>query len=80
MLLIWKSDKQYLRAYFFKARKVSQLPGIRTLANTAIVDYIRKVFDVESEVKALRAQYEQRGEAADVDRIVAAANKVRTCR
>jgi transposase len=47
----------------FKARKVSQLPGIRTLANTPIVDYIRKVFDVESEIEALRAQYEQRGEA-----------------
>ena len=54
---------QHLRAYFFKARKVSQLPGIRTLANTAIVDYIRKVFDVESEIEALRAQYELRGEA-----------------
>jgi transposase len=54
---------QHLRAYFFKARKVSQLPGIRTLANTAIVDYIRKVFDVESEIEALRVQYEQRGEA-----------------
>ena len=54
---------QHLRAYFFKARKVSQLPSIRTLASTAIVDYIRKVFDVESEVEALRAQYEQRGEA-----------------
>lgn len=54
---------QHLRAYFFKARKVSQLPGIRTLANTAIVDYIRKVSDVESEIEALRSQYEQRGEA-----------------
>ena len=57
---------QHLRAYFFKARKVSQLPGIRTLANTAIVDYIRKVFDVESEIEALRAQYEQRGEAMPI--------------
>jgi transposase len=53
---------QHLRAYFFKSRKVSQLPGIRTLANTAIVDYIRKVFDVESEIEALRAQYAQRDE------------------
>ena len=54
---------QHLRAYFFKAHKLSQLPGIRTPANTAIVDYMRKVFDVESEIEALRAQYEQRGEA-----------------
>jgi transposase len=54
---------QHLRAYFFKARKVSQLPGIRTLANTAIVDYIRPIFAVETEIEALRTQYEQRGEA-----------------
>src|SRR6202000_3567581 len=54
---------QHLRAYFFKARKVSQLPGVRTLDNTAIVDYIGKVFDVESEIEALRAQYENRGGA-----------------
>jgi len=53
---------QHLRAYFFKARKVSQLPGVRTLANTAIVDYIRPIFAVETEIETLRAQYEQRGE------------------
>jgi transposase len=53
---------QHLRAYFFKARKVSQLPSSRTLANKAIDDYIRRIFAVETEVEALRSQYEQRGE------------------
>jgi transposase len=57
---------QHLRAYFFKARKVSQLPGIRTLANTAITDYIRRVFAVESEIEALRAEHEQRGETLPI--------------
>jgi transposase len=52
---------QHLRAYFFKARKVSQLPSTRTLASTAIVDYIRHIFAVEAEIETLRAQYEQRG-------------------
>ncbi len=33
-----------LRTMFFKARKVSQLPCSRTLANAAIVDYLRPVF------------------------------------
>ena len=53
---------QHLRAYFFKARKVSQLPSSRTLANKAIDDYIRRIFAVETEIEALRLQYEQRGE------------------
>ena len=53
---------QHLRAYFFKARKVSQLPSSRTLANAAIDDHIRRVFAVETEIETLRAQYEQRGE------------------
>jgi transposase len=53
---------QHLRAYFFKARKVSQLPSSRTLANKAIDDYIRRVFAVETEIEALRSQYEQHGE------------------
>lgn len=53
---------QHLRAYFFKARKVSQLPSSRTLASTAIDDYIRRVFAVETEIETLRAQHEQRGE------------------
>ena len=57
---------QHLRAYFFKARKVSQLPGVRTLANTAITDYIRQVFAVETEIETLRAEHEQRGETLSV--------------
>ena len=57
---------QHLRAYFFKARKVSQLPGIRTLANTAITDYIRQVFAVETEIETLRAEHEQRGETLPI--------------
>jgi len=52
---------QHLRQYFFKARKVSQLPGIGTLANTAITDYIRHVFAVETEIETLRAEHAQRG-------------------
>jgi transposase len=57
---------QHLRAYFFKARKVSQLPGIRTLANTAITDYIKLVFAVEAEIEALRADYARRGSTLPV--------------
>lgn len=53
---------QHLRAYFFKARKVSQLPSSRTLANKAIDDYIRRIFAVETEIEALRSEYEQQGE------------------
>jgi transposase len=57
---------QHLRQYFFKARKVSQLPGIRTLASTAISNYIRRVFVVETEIEALRAEYTQRDQALPV--------------
>lgn len=53
---------QHARAHFFKARKVSQLPSSRTLANAAIEDHIRPIFAVESEIEKLRSQYEQRGE------------------
>jgi transposase len=40
---------------------VSQLPSTRTLANTAITDYIKLVFAVEAEIDALRAEHELRG-------------------
>lgn len=60
---------QHLRAYFFKARKVSQLPSSRTLANKAIDDYIRRIFAVETEIEALRLQYEQRGEVVPLQAI-----------
>jgi transposase len=50
---------QHARAYFFKARKVSQLPSSRTLANAAIEDHIRQIFAVESQIEKLRSQYER---------------------
>ncbi|MGH8260531.1 MAG: IS66 family transposase, partial [Steroidobacteraceae bacterium] len=62
---------QHLRAYFFKARKVSQLPSSRTLANAAINDYIRQVFAVESEIERLRAEHEQRGETLPLSTVLA---------
>jgi transposase len=60
---------QHARAYFFKARKVSQLPSSRTLANTAIDDYIRQVFAVESQIETLRAEYEQRGDTLPLEMV-----------
>jgi transposase len=53
---------QHCRTMFFKARKVSQLPSSRTLANAAMVDYIRPVYQVEERIKALREEYAARGE------------------
>jgi hypothetical protein len=41
---------------------VSQLPSSRTLANAAIVDHIRQIFAVESEIDKLRSESEQRGQ------------------
>ncbi len=37
---------QHCRTMFFEARKVSQLPSGRTLANAAIEDYIRQLYGV----------------------------------
>jgi transposase len=53
---------QHCRSMFFKARKVSQLPSSRTLANVAIETYIRQVYQVESEIRALQDAHHQRGE------------------
>ena len=53
---------QHCRTMFFKARKVSQLPSSRTLANAAMVDYIRSVYQVEERIKTLREEYAARGE------------------
>jgi hypothetical protein len=53
LLFIRISDKTHCRTMFFKARKVSQLPSSRTLANAAMVDYIRPVYQVEERMKAL---------------------------
>jgi len=58
---------QHARAHFFKARKVSQLPSSRTLANAAIDDHIRALFAVESEIEQLRSQYAQRGETLPLE-------------
>jgi transposase len=52
---------QHCRTMFFKARKVSQLPSSRTLANAAMVDYIRPVYQVEERIKALREECAARG-------------------
>jgi len=61
---------QHCRAYFYKARKVSQLPSSRTLANVAIEDYIRKVYEVEGQIKALREEYEKRGQTLPLQTVL----------
>lgn len=53
---------QHCRAYYYKARKVSQLPKARSLANVAIEEYLRKVYAVETRIKGLREEHERRGE------------------
>jgi transposase len=59
----------HCRTMFFKARKVSQLPSGRTLANAAMQDYIRPVYQVEGQIKALREQYQQRGETLPLETV-----------
>lgn len=53
---------QHCRAYYIKAKKVSELPSSRSLAQVAIEDYFRKVYAVEQEITTLRQQYASRGE------------------
>jgi transposase len=53
---------QHSRAYYYRARKVSQLPSARTLAGCAIDDHIRQIFAVESQIETLRIEYAQRGD------------------
>ncbi|MGC2029195.1 MAG: IS66 family transposase [Steroidobacteraceae bacterium] len=60
---------QHCRTMFFKARKVSQLPSSRTLANAAMVDYIRPVYQVEERIKALREEYAVRGEVLPLETV-----------
>jgi transposase len=60
---------QHCRTMFFKARKVSQLPSSRTLANAAMVDYIRPVYQVEERIKALRKEYAARGDALPLESV-----------
>jgi transposase len=61
---------QHCRQYYYKAHKVSELPSSRTLANTALVDYIRRIFGIEERIEALRAQYEQRGESLPLELVL----------
>jgi transposase len=62
---------QHCRTMFFKAHKVSQSPSTRTLANAAMVDYIRPVYQVEERIKALRNEYAERGEVLPLDKVLA---------
>ncbi len=57
----------HCRTMFFKACKVSNLPSTRTLANAALEDYIGAVYRIEGQIKALRAEYQQRGEILPLD-------------
>jgi transposase len=59
----------HCRTMFFKARKVSQLPSSRTLANAAMEDYIGPVYQVERQIKALQEQYQQRGEPLPLETV-----------
>ncbi len=60
----------HCRTMFFKARKVSNLPSTRTLANSALEDYIGAVYRIEGQIKALRAEYQQRGETLPLDMVL----------
>jgi transposase len=60
---------QHCRTMFFKARKVSQLPSSRTLANAAMVDYLRPAYQVEERIKALRDEYAARGEVLPLETV-----------
>ena len=60
----------HCRTMFFKARKVSQLPSSRTLANAALQDYIAPVYQIEGQIKTLRAQYEQRGQPLPLEAVL----------
>jgi transposase len=61
---------QHCRTMFFKARKVSQLPSSRTLANVAVDDYIRQLYQVESQIKALEQEHQQRGQTLPLETVV----------
>ena len=60
---------QHARAYFIKAKKVSDLPSRRSLAQVAIEDHFRKIYAVEQEITLLRDQHAGRGEALPLDRV-----------
>ena len=60
----------HCRTMFFKARKVSNLPSTRTLANAALEDYIGPAYRIEGQIKALRAEYQQRAETLPLDMVL----------
>jgi len=60
----------HCRTMFFKARKVSNLPSTRMLANAALEDYIGPVYRIEGQIKALRAEYQQRGETLPLEMVL----------
>lgn len=62
---------QHCRTMFFKARKVSQLPSSRTLANAAIEEHIKPLYEVERQIKALRDEYAGRGETLPLEKVLA---------
>jgi transposase len=62
---------QHCRTMFFKAHKVSQLPSSRTLANAALVDYIRPVYQVEERIKVLREESAARGKELPLEAVLA---------
>lgn len=61
---------QHCRTMFFKAHKVSQSPSSRTLANAAMQDYIKPLYEVERQIKALRAEYAGRGETLPMETVL----------
>ena len=61
----------HCRTMFFKARKVSNLPSTRTLANAAIEDFIGPIYRIEGQIKALRTEYQQRGEPLPQETVLA---------
>jgi len=62
---------QHCRTMFFKAHKVSQSPSSRTLANAAMQDYIKPLYEVERQIKALRAEYAGRAEPLPLEKALA---------
>jgi hypothetical protein len=59
----------HCRTMFFKARKVCQLPSSCTLANAAIEDYIRQVYQIEGQIKTLQQEHQQRGETLPLEAV-----------
>src|SRR5262249_38313203 len=53
---------QHLRSYYFEAAKVTELPSGKNLARVALDDYIRLLYHVERQIKALREDRERAGE------------------